>query len=66
MSRFVFLTIAILRTRFVIITTVTINPLQVNILVIIIVKIIIAIKAEQDRRRGERAERDNYLDMRSE
>ena len=31
MSRFAFLTIAILRTRFVIITTVIINPLQVNI-----------------------------------
>ena len=31
MSRFVFLTIAILTTRFVFITTVIINPLQVNI-----------------------------------
>ena len=31
MSRLVFITIAILRTRFVSITTVIINPLQVNI-----------------------------------
>ena len=40
MSRFVFITIAILRTRFVSITTVIINPLQVNIHGIFILKII--------------------------
>ena len=69
MARFVFIIIAIIRTRFVFLTTVIIKTLCKYIFIVTIIIIIIIItttKAEPEQEKKERAERDTYQDMRNE
>ena len=68
MARFVFIIIAILRTRFVSITTVIIETLCKYIFIVttIIIIIIRTTKTRTEQAKKERAERDTYLDMRNE
>ena len=66
MSRFVFITNAIIGSRFVSITTVIIKTLCKQIYIVIIIITIRTIKAETGEEEEKRAERDTYLGMRRE
>ena len=67
MSRFVFITNAIIGSRFVSITTVIIKTLCKQIYIVIIIIITIrTIKAETGEEEEKRAERDTYLGMKRE